>query len=82
MAPGTVQGLIEIDTGLQAPVGDGFDDLTHVLVRLGGGEVADRSHGQLARRYENRFLRADVDQLERELQATFEQLLDRLFEGG
>jgi hypothetical protein len=82
-----VIGLIEIDTGLSAHLAGDTDDasLGESLARLAGlarGD-AERLPEATSRngRYTTQFLRADVDQLQGELEVAFHKLLTDLFEG-
>jgi hypothetical protein len=80
-------GLIEIDTGLRAHLAGEPDDasLGESLARLAGLERCDAGERQaeapVSARYETQFLRADLDQLQGELELAFHELLSQLFEG-
>lgn len=82
-----VIGLIEIDTGLSAHLAGGTDDasLGESLARLAGLARGDAERfpetAPRNARYETQFLRADVDQLQGELELAFHKLLNELFEG-
>lgn len=82
-----VIGLIEIDTGLSAHLAGETDDasLGESLARLAGlarGDAARLAEpAPRSARYATQFLRADVDQLQGELEIAFQKLLNELFEG-